>query len=77
MTVEEQSEEQNKSDEATVNEAVTSTDQNNENEAENEQDKVKPVIYIGLTLTLLFSLGTKCQKVMLKHKFKFNVFRLL
>ena len=77
MTVEEQSEEQNKSDEATVNEAVTSTDQNNENEAENEQDKVKPVIYIGLTLTLLFSLGTKCQKVMLKHKFNFNVFRLL
>jgi len=76
MTVEEQSDEQNKS-EATLNEAVTSTDQNNENAAENEQDKVKPVIYIGLTLTLLFSLGTKCQKVILKHKFNFNVFRLL
>jgi len=63
MTVEEQSEEQNKS-EATVNEAITSTDQNNENEAENEQDKVKPVIYIGLTLTLLFSLG--CYDVFFK-----------
>lgn len=26
-------------------------------EAENEIDKVKPVIYIGLVLTLLFGLG--------------------
>ena len=28
-------------------------------EAENETDKVKPVIYIGLTLTLLLGLGIK------------------
>ena len=33
------------------------TEANAEGEAANEQDKVKPTIYIGLVLTALFGLG--------------------
>ena len=32
-------------------------------EAENETDKVKPVIYIGLTLTFLLCLGKQRPKI--------------
>ena len=40
-------------------------------EAENETDKVKPVIYIGLTLTFLLCLGK--LKVFLKTRFNIVV----
>ena len=45
-------------------------------EAENETDKVKPVIYIGLTLTFLLSLGKKIDLVR-RHVIEVLVFRAI